>query len=140
MDAIADMDQVRIITDPLRAIQSCQNQLYIAGRQYDYVLLATGFSQATWLTELCDAETLTQITSAVGELSDDGLSRAISHDFSVSGMPAKLHIPMLAGLTQGPGYPNLSCLGNLSDRLLSTYISQARVCQFDWCEGRVVHG
>jgi mycobactin lysine-N-oxygenase len=26
----------------------------------------------------------------------------------------------LAGLTQGPGFPNLSCLGRLSDRVLGS--------------------
>jgi hypothetical protein len=28
---------------------------------------------------------------------------------------------MLAGLQQGPGFPNLSCLGLLSDRILHPY-------------------
>jgi mycobactin lysine-N-oxygenase len=30
----------------------------------------------------------------------------------------KLFLPNLAGLNQGPGFPNLSCLGLLSDRVL----------------------
>jgi mycobactin lysine-N-oxygenase len=29
-----------------------------------------------------------------------------------------LFLPNLAGLNQGPGFPNLSCLGLLSDRVL----------------------
>jgi mycobactin lysine-N-oxygenase len=29
---------------------------------------------------------------------------------------------MLAGLAQGPGFPNLSCLGLLSDRILRRYV------------------
>ena len=33
-----------------------------------------------------------------------------------------LHLPMLAGLAQGPGFPNLSCLGLLSDRVLRRYV------------------
>ncbi|HKR00138.1 MAG TPA: SidA/IucD/PvdA family monooxygenase [Pyrinomonadaceae bacterium] len=33
-----------------------------------------------------------------------------------------IHVPMLAGLAQGPGFPNLACLGHLSDRILSLYL------------------
>jgi mycobactin lysine-N-oxygenase len=29
---------------------------------------------------------------------------------------------VLAGLEQGPGFPNLSCLGLLSDRILRRYV------------------
>jgi hypothetical protein len=32
-----------------------------------------------------------------------------------------LFAPMLAGLQQGPGFPNLSCLGTMSDRVLKTF-------------------
>jgi len=32
-----------------------------------------------------------------------------------------LHLPMLAGIAQGPGFPNLSCLGLLADRILASY-------------------
>ncbi|MDT7737794.1 MAG: mycobactin lysine-N-oxygenase, partial [Mycobacterium sp.] len=31
--------------------------------------------------------------------------------------------PNLAGLNQGPGFPNLSCLGLLSDRVLGAELS-----------------
>jgi mycobactin lysine-N-oxygenase len=40
---------------------------------------------------------------------------------SVAGL-APLHLPVLAGLAQGPGFPNLSCLGLLSDRILRRYV------------------
>ena len=30
---------------------------------------------------------------------------------------------MAAGLAQGPGFPNLSCLGLLSDRILRRYVA-----------------
>jgi mycobactin lysine-N-oxygenase len=38
-----------------------------------------------------------------------------------AGRRLNIHVPMLAGLRQGPGFPNLSCLGLLSDRILSAY-------------------
>lgn len=42
----------------------------------------------------------------------------------ITGEPeyVNLHFPMLAGLSQGPGFPNLSCLGVLSDRILGAYL------------------
>lgn len=39
------------------------------------------------------------------------------------------HMPMLASLSQGPGFPNLSCLGHLSDRILSLYVSKVEIRQ-----------
>ncbi len=51
------------------------------------------------------------------------MERAIGHDLSVTGLQPKLHLPTLAGLTQGPGFPNLSCLGLLADRILGVYTS-----------------
>ena len=43
---------------------------------------------------------------------------SIGVDLAVSGVTPKLFLPGLAGLMQGPGFPNLSCLGLLSDRVL----------------------
>jgi mycobactin lysine-N-oxygenase len=41
----------------------------------------------------------------------------------VSGLVPPLHLPVMAGLAQGPGFPNLSCLGLLSDRILRRYVA-----------------
>jgi mycobactin lysine-N-oxygenase len=38
-------------------------------------------------------------------------------------MRPTLHLPVAAGLAQGPGFPNLSCLGLLSDRILRRYVA-----------------
>lgn len=35
----------------------------------------------------------------------------------------RLHLPMLSGLKHGPGLPNLTCLGDLSDRILKPYLA-----------------
>jgi mycobactin lysine-N-oxygenase len=51
----------------------------------------------------------------------------------VSGLEPPLHLPVMAGLAQGPGFPNLSCLGLLSDRVLHRYVgaseAEARIPQ-----------
>ena len=53
-------------------------------------------------------------------LTSDRLQEAIGHDLAVDDVEPKLFLPGLAGLTQGPGFPNLSCLGRLSDRVLGS--------------------
>jgi mycobactin lysine-N-oxygenase len=53
-----------------------------------------------------------------GPLSADRLQEAIGYDLAVTDVAPKLFLPNLSGLTQGPGFPNLSCLGLLSDRIL----------------------
>jgi mycobactin lysine-N-oxygenase len=49
------------------------------------------------------------------------IEHAIAVDLSLEGFTPKLHLPMLAGIAQGPGFPNLSCLGLLADRILASY-------------------
>jgi hypothetical protein len=53
------------------------------------------------------------------------LGRRIEPDLSVAGLNPPLHLPVVAGLAQGPGFPNLSCLGLLSDRILRRYVTRA---------------
>lgn len=53
-----------------------------------------------------------------GRLTRQRIETAIGYDLAVAGMDAKLFLPNLAGVAQGPGFPNLSCLGELSDRVL----------------------
>jgi mycobactin lysine-N-oxygenase len=57
-----------------------------------------------------------------GPLTGDRLQEAIGHDLAVIDVAPKLFLPNLAGLNQGPGFPNLSCLGLLSDRVLGTQL------------------
>lgn len=50
----------------------------------------------------------------------------IGPDLCVQGMAPPLHLPMLAAFQEGPGFPNLSALGLLSDRVLAPYCQPAR--------------
>lgn len=58
----------------------------------------------------------------VSKLVERAVSELIADDLSLSEFKPRLHLPMLAGLSQGPGFPNLNCLGLLSDRILETYL------------------
>jgi mycobactin lysine-N-oxygenase len=35
----------------------------------------------------------------------------VAYDLAVADLRPSLHLPVLAGLAQGPGFPNLTCLG-----------------------------
>ena len=100
-------------------------ELEYAGRRsertYDRVILATGFDQLAFLGRVLSARAWAVLQSAVGfPVTQGDLAPLIQNDLSVAGMSPKLHLPMLAGLVQGPGFANLSCLGRLSDRVMVT--------------------
>ncbi len=84
---------------------------------YDLVVVAIGF-QARWFEPLLGSEARRRLGAA---LAGAELDRQIELDLSVAGLSPPLHLPVVAGLAQGPGFPNLSCLGLLSDRILRRY-------------------
>jgi mycobactin lysine-N-oxygenase len=85
---------------------------------YDLVVVAIGF-RGRWFTELLGPQAQARLAAA---LDGDDLDRRIDADLSVAGLDPPLHLPVLAGPAQGPGFPNLSCLGLLSDRVLRRYV------------------
>jgi len=93
-------------------------------RIYDFVVLSMGFDPWTQVMSLLEApvlETLKTILDVANPTSEWVESR-ICQDLSISGLHPKIHLPMMAGLEQGPGFGNLSCLGRLSDQILQSYI------------------
>jgi mycobactin lysine-N-oxygenase len=89
--------------------------------QYDYVIVARGFDPL-WFTNLFDQPTLEYFHAVTDGANRGNLERSIAADLSISGLAPRLHLPMLAGVAQGPGFPNLSCLGLLADRILRPYV------------------
>jgi mycobactin lysine-N-oxygenase len=129
MNALREFENNRIVPGRLKQISSSnKNQNLRLCLEYndqsysievDQVILATGFDQSAWLKELMDIGTLDQIQKMMQKpLCDSELSMQIDYDLSVKGLMPKLHLPMLAGLQQGPGFSNLSCLGNLANQIL----------------------
>jgi mycobactin lysine-N-oxygenase len=88
---------------------------------YDAVVVAIGFD-GRWFTSLLGADAAARYQNA---LAGRELEQTIDVDLSVSGLQPPLHLPVMAGLAQGPGFPNLSCLGLLSDRILRRYVTAA---------------
>lgn len=87
----------------------------------DLVVDATG-GDPLWFTGLLGPRAAEALGTALGAaVTRDALERSIGHTLSVTGLPSPLHLPNLAGFAQGPGFPNLSSLGLLSDRVLRAY-------------------
>jgi mycobactin lysine-N-oxygenase len=85
---------------------------------YDVVIVASGFD-GHWFEGLLGDEARHRLAGAGA---GDELERRIDVNLAVAGLEPPLHLPMLAGLAQGPGFPNLTCLGLLSDRILRRYV------------------
>lgn len=91
-------------------------------KTYDQVILATGFDQVAMLKSLLSKKAERVLEQALDSpLNKQAVTKKIAPDLSVRGMYPYLHLPMLAGLMQGPGFANLSCLGHLSDRLITNF-------------------
>jgi len=86
---------------------------------YDAVVVAIGFD-GRWFETLLGEDAGGRYRDALG---GGDLDHRIDVDLSVSGLAPPLHLPVMAGLAQGPGFPNLSCLGLLSDRILRRYVA-----------------
>jgi mycobactin lysine-N-oxygenase len=86
---------------------------------YDAIVVAIGFD-GRWFETLLGQDASARYRDALG---GGELERVIDVDLSVSGLAPPLHLPVMAGLAQGPGFPNLSCLGLLSDRILRRYVA-----------------
>ncbi|TCK24579.1 SidA/IucD/PvdA family monooxygenase [Pseudonocardia endophytica] len=52
------------------------------------------------------------------------IEERIDRHIAVDGLRPRLVLPMLAGYAQGPGFPNLTCLGRLSDRVLRPLVTE----------------
>jgi mycobactin lysine-N-oxygenase len=94
---------------------------------YDRVILATGGDPLAFVDGLLDDASRRCLVSRSGlaGFAADAVEAAIGYDLAVRGLEPRLHLPMLAGLAQGPGFANLSCLGRLSDRILEPYVRRA---------------
>ncbi|TQK28020.1 NADPH-dependent L-lysine N(6)-monooxygenase MbtG [Arthrobacter sp. SLBN-53] len=87
---------------------------------FDLVIDGSG-ANAMWFVPLLRQEALDVLELGLGgPLTADNITESIGYDLSVDDVDPKLFLPGLAGLTQGPGFPNLSCLGRLSDRVLGS--------------------
>jgi mycobactin lysine-N-oxygenase len=89
---------------------------------FDLVIDGSG-ADPLWFTSLFSQDALDLLELGLGgPLTAESLQEAIGYDLAVTDVTPKLFLPNLSGLTQGPGFPNLSCLGLLSDRVLGANV------------------
>ena len=128
MGEISKAENVRSVLGKVRRIHASETNVRVESEydgttnydEYDYVVVARGFD-ALWFRHLLDEDTYKRIAEITQSFDARAIERAIAEDLSLAGFTPKLHLPMLAGIAQGPGFPNLSCLGLLADRILAAY-------------------
>lgn len=91
-----------------------------ASGEHDFVANCTGFDLLAQLRTLFPAAVREEIERRSGPLwgQPAGSEVPIGRNLELLGMRPRLHIPGLAGLSQGPGFANLGALGLLSNRVL----------------------
>jgi mycobactin lysine-N-oxygenase len=98
---------------------------------FDLVIDGSG-ADAMWFVPLFGQDALDVLELGLGgPLTGDALCESIGPDLAVHGVTPKLFLPGLSGLTQGPGFPNLSCLGLLSDRILGANLTDPSLRRLD---------
>ena len=128
-EIIDQAPNVRIITGSVTKIhrKGTEVAMHVTRQQkqqiyyYDYIIVAVGFDSSSQLQMLSDhlrpSVSLRELRNSVD------YHLRIPVGVSTQRKIVNLHVPNLASLAQGPGFPNLSCLGILSDRVLSAYIT-----------------
>ena len=98
---------------------------------YDLIVDATGFC-TEWFVEIMDDEARAAFEAVLlhedpedEQTLPERISLVIDHDLALIGLTPRIHLPMFAGFGQGPGFPNLGCLGTLSDRILRPHCQAA---------------
>jgi mycobactin lysine-N-oxygenase len=128
MKEISNAENVRSVLGTVRRIHANDTTVGIDSEydgkmqhdEYEYVVVARGFD-SLWFRNLLDEETHTRMAAVTQSFDMRVIEHAIAVDLSLEDFAPRLHLPMLAGLAQGPGFPNLSCLGLLADRILASY-------------------
>jgi len=128
MKELSNAENVRSVLGTVRRIHANDTTVRVESEydgkmqhdEYDYVVVARGFD-ALWFRHLLDAVTHARMAEVTHSFDGSSIELAILEDLSLNGFMPKLHLPMLAGIAQGPGFPNLSCLGLLADRILASY-------------------
>jgi mycobactin lysine-N-oxygenase len=128
MEKLSNAQNVRSVLGTVRHIDAHEISVRVESEyngnlkhdEYDYLVVARGFD-ALWFRRRLDQVTHKRLSAVTHSFDGRTIEHAIQEDLSLDGFIPKLHLPMLAGFAQGPGFSNLSCLGLLADRILASY-------------------
>jgi mycobactin lysine-N-oxygenase len=98
----------------------------IASAAHDYVVNCTGFDLLAQLRGLFAEPVRAELEARVGPVWDrpPGAELRFGRALELAGMEPRLHIPGLAGLSQGPGFANLGSLGLLANRVIAPLLPE----------------
>jgi mycobactin lysine-N-oxygenase len=127
-NVLNDAENVDTVAGTVMAVEPRRNTVRVVLKgqpnptAYNLVIDATGFDRL-WFLALMTSRARAALETAIGKpvIDESALEDAIDADLAVVSLAPRLHLPMFAGLTQGPGFPNLSSLGMLADRILRDY-------------------
>jgi mycobactin lysine-N-oxygenase len=93
---------------------------------YEFVVNCTGFDLLAQLRGLFPEPVRAEVERQAGTLWDrpPGTEVRFGRSLELEGVEPRLHIPGLAGLSQGPGFANLGSLGLLANRVLAPLFSE----------------
>ena len=99
--------------------------------EHDFIVNCTGFDLLRQLRELFPDAVRAEVEGRSGPLWDlpRGAEVRIGRALELDGMEPRLHIPGLAGLSQGPGFANLGALGLLANRVLGPLVAEKAALQ-----------
>lgn len=132
-----ESEKLDIITGKARQVDSGKDEVVVTFERgdppklfkysYKRAIIALGFDPFSAL-EMIPAQLRPKCGTAPERLEvqrkvDKHLRLPFDSVPSLAGQEYNIHVPMLAALAQGPGFPNLRCLGLLSDRILARYIT-----------------
>jgi mycobactin lysine-N-oxygenase len=109
-----------------RVSLECETPDGVVGKPYDFVINCTGFDLLAQLRGLFPDQVRAEVERQAGTLWDrpPQTEVRIGRALELEGMYPRLHIPGLAGLSQGPGFANLGSLGLLANRVLQPLMSE----------------
>jgi mycobactin lysine-N-oxygenase len=92
----------------------------VVAAEFDYLVNCTGFDLLAQLRGLFSDEVRAVVEREAGQVWDTppGTEVPIGRALELRGLVPRLHIPGLGGLSQGPGFANLGCLGLTANRVL----------------------
>jgi alcohol dehydrogenase (cytochrome c) len=94
--------------------------------RHDFVVNCTGFDLLAQLRGLFAEPTRAEIEARTGPVWDrpPGTELRFDRSLALADLEPRLHIPGLAGLSQGPGFANLGSLGLLANRVIEPLVPE----------------